>query len=596
MPIKLKTPGSKSIANRALILNFLTGNKTELKNLPDCDDTKYMIEGIKKLNNKNKTVKIHTGNAGTATRFLTAAATLAGKTVLMDGDDRMRERPMRKLIQALTDLGAEIESENGKLPIKIKSIKPTGGKIKIPGNISSQYISAILMIAPFLEKPTQIQVEQKLYSKAYVEMTLKIMKSFGVPEECISFSSNLKNLKIKPVKNLLVPKSYTIEPDASSASYIAAFTSLNPEKKVLLLNLYKNSIQGDIKFVSYLEKMGVQIKEQKEGLLIEGPTKLKPLKKVNMNNTPDLVMTFAILATQTEGKTRIENIENLRVKECDRLQTLETELKKLGVKVKTGKDFIEIEGKKDVPGNVFSGKTPRKILIKTYNDHRIAMAFALLDGISKNFNLQIENPSCVSKSYTTFWKDLSKLKSSFSPAKNLPKKNIILIGLRGSGKTTLGKKLAKKLNFNFIDTDEEIEKKEKIPTSEIIEKKGLPHFRKIEKQVITELSKQITTPNKTVISTGGGAILDAKNVKKLKKIGTPIYLQRSTQGCVNYIKKSKKYRPPLTKNTNLQKEMMQIYKERRPLYEKIADIKIKRTDNLSKDIKKILTKLSNPNS
>ncbi len=571
MPVKLKIPGSKSIANRALILNFLTGGKTTLKNIPDCDDTKYMSEGLEKLKSSAKSVKIHTGNAGTITRFLIATATLTGKTVVIDGEKRMRERPVQELLDTLKQLGAKIESPKNRLPVKILPSKPRGGKIKMTGRTSSQFLSAILMIGPFLENPTEIKVEHKVCSKPYIDMTLKLMRNFGIPPKNITVCKNFRNFKIEPIiEEHSVPKSYTIESDATSASYMGAYVALRPGEKVFLLGLNKKSIQGDIKFLTYLERMGCKIEEQEKGVLITSPKKLKSLGTVDMNDTPDLVPTFAVLSSQTEGRTIIKNIATLRLKECDRILALKNELTKLGAKIKTDKDSISIE----------KGKAPlRDISISTYNDHRIAMSFAILQGVLPNINLKIENPECVSKSYTTFWEDLSRLK---------PPSNIILIGLRGSGKTKIGEALAKKLKFNFIDTDREIEKEEKMTTKKIIEKKGWNHFRKLEKNKIKELRTRIANHNKkTVISTGGGAVLNKENRDNLKKLGRIIYLHRKPEDCTKYLKTSS-LRPRLTKEKTLEEEMKKLYKERHPIYLEIADFTLERTNNLEKDTNRIL--------
>ncbi|OGJ42559.1 hypothetical protein A3B60_01565 [Candidatus Peregrinibacteria bacterium RIFCSPLOWO2_01_FULL_39_12] len=219
-----------------------------------------------------------------------------------------------------------------------------------------------------------------------------------------------------------------MESDASSASYIGAYSALHPNKTILLKNICKNSMQGDIKFLSYLKKMGCKIIEQKNGTLVKGTSKLKPLGTVDMNETPDLVMTFAVLALFTKGKTKIINIKNLRIKETDRIIALENEIKKLAkfyrlsVKVKTGQDWIEITGSGQHEKIRISTKSsahspttwplilPREdssISIETYNDHRMAMSFGILTDLFRN--LTIENPNCVSKSYTTFWKDLKKI-------------------------------------------------------------------------------------------------------------------------------------------------------------------------------------------
>lgn len=489
----VEVPGSKSLSNRALILSVLCNKQTTLKNVALCDDTNYMIKALKQLgikihqdgttlkiqgilqngklnfSKKKKTIRIFTGNAGTTTRFLTALAPLTGNEIIIDGDARMRERPIKELVKALNSLGAKIKSSKGCPPLKIQSSVLNGGEISLPGNISSQYLSAILMVAPFATEKTTINIEQKLCSKPYISMTLKMMEEFGLKvvnkkfrqfiiepvtqtnqgtarkteKLCnqISQRGNDQNIPIgKKTEKIqkIFEKTYTIESDASSASYFGAYAALHPEKKILLKNIHKNSLQGDIKFLEYLKKMGCKTIEQKNGTIIQGPRKLKSLGAIDMNETPDLVMTFAVLALFTRGNTKITNIGNLRIKETDRLVALENEIKKLAnalnlkklIAAKIGKDWIEIYRLKSVPGDKLKNKDNNsqfdqiyrlespdvgesqeksaisQAIINTYNDHRIAMSFGILTDIFPF--LKIENPSCVSKSYTTFWKDLKK--------------------------------------------------------------------------------------------------------------------------------------------------------------------------------------------
>jgi 3-phosphoshikimate 1-carboxyvinyltransferase len=407
-PVKIKVPGSKSITNRVLLLVSLSQKPISIKNISCCDDVKYMLAGLKKLNSKNlskKPIKIFTGNAGTATRFLTTLATLKEKTITIDGDKHMRNRPIFELTNALNNLGAKITSKNKCLPITIHPKKLQGGNIKLKGDISSQYLSALLMTTPFAKKNTVINIEHKLCSTPYIKMTLKLLQQFKIKV----LNKNFKQFKITGNQKIKAPKNIIIESDASSASYIGAYAALHPNKPVLLKNVGKNSIQGDIKFLHYLKKIGCKIAARKSDIIIQGPKVLKSLGTIDMNQTPDLVMTFAILAIFTKGITKIINIENLRIKETDRLKALENEISKLDVKVKTGKDFIEIHGEPELLNQPSPKKLPTKssISIKTYNDHRIAMSFGILQDIF-HF-LKIKNPSCVSKSYTTFWQDLKKL-------------------------------------------------------------------------------------------------------------------------------------------------------------------------------------------
>jgi len=418
MPIEISTPGSKSITNRVLTLAALTNkNQLTIKNAANCDDSDRMIECLNKLGLKieqknstilikgnikktNKTTELYTGHAGTTTRFLTALCTTLNRHVIIKGSKRMHERPINLLTEALNKLGAKIKNTNNCPPLEIFPQKLKGGQITINGNISSQYISALLMTTPFAEKDTNINIDQKLCSTPYVHMTIEIMKEFGIKIK----NNNFEHFKITAKQNTTPPLQYTIESDCSSASYIGAFAALNPEIKIQLNNIFQNSLQGDIKFTNYLEKMGCKVKFNKKGVLIQGPKKLKSLKEIDFNKTPDLVMTFAVLAMFTKGKTKFTNIENLKIKETNRIKALKNEISKFGIKIKTGTDYIEIEGKPKLKKSKLINK---KIPINTYKDHRMAMCFGTIKHIFKK--LEIEKPNCVSKSYSTFWQDIDKL-------------------------------------------------------------------------------------------------------------------------------------------------------------------------------------------
>jgi 3-phosphoshikimate 1-carboxyvinyltransferase len=398
--------GSKSITNRSLILQQLTPFK--LKNPAKCEDSFYMQEGLKKLkksgSGKSDPSKLYLGNAGTAVRFLTSYATTLNKEVIIKGSKRMHERPIKPLINALNTLGANIScSKTGCPPIHIQPKVPVGGKVQLPGNISSQYITSLLLISPLLKKGLTIELQGEVCSIPYIEMTIALLKKIGIK---VDTNSTFSRLRVKPNQKIKHMKSGSlfIEGDASSASYLGAYAALKPDRPVTIKNIPISSIQGDLAFKKHLKKMGCHVTHKNSTIQIQGPSKpLKALGIVDMNKTPDLVMTFAILAAFAEGKTRITNIANLKIKESNRIQALKTELKKIGTKVKSGKDFIEISGPTQIkPTRI------RKTKIKTYNDHRIAMAFGVLKKTILP-HLRIENPAVVRKSYPEFWSDLNKL-------------------------------------------------------------------------------------------------------------------------------------------------------------------------------------------
>jgi len=402
MPIEINIPGSKSILNRVLILSALCQKPIKIENAIFCEDTNAMIEGLKnfgheistensqitltgKINPTKSPIKIFTNNAGTTTRFLTAYSALSNQTVTIEGNERMNSRPIQLLVDALNQIGANIQTTNNCPPVQISPSNTEGGEIKIPGNISSQYISALMMIAPFTKKGLAITIEQEIYSTPYIEMTASIMQEFGLKS-----TTNKNTITIPGNQTPTPPPTYIIEADASSASYFGAVAALTG--KSIKLNITEKSLQGDIAFLEYLKKMGCEIKNN----TISRTHPLKSLGEIDMNKTPDLVMTFAVLAMFTPGKTLIKNISNLKIKETDRLQALKNEIAKFGIKVETGEDFIEIHGNPTL-------KIP-EIEIETYEDHRIAMAFGILP------NVKIKNPDCVGKSFPTFWQELKKIK------------------------------------------------------------------------------------------------------------------------------------------------------------------------------------------
>ncbi len=370
----MRLKGSKSISNRALLLrevNKMLGLKVpKLKNLSTSDDTRIMKEGLKLLTSKKTPRKINLGNAGTALRFLTAFAAATGKEVIITGSKRMQKRPIEDLVKALNKLGCKVESTNGCPPVKIHKSDFLGGETEISGSKSSQFLSALLMIAPLACNKVEITLTGKRVSAPYIEMTLKMIEEFQKE-----------------------PKEFFIEGDASSASYLGAYALLR-NIKLQIETLSEKSIQGDIAFIKYLKKMEVKTGD------------IKPLGVVDMNATPDLVMTFAILAACANGTTKITNIANLKIKESDRIAALEKELKKLGVDVRTGTNFIEIKGLGKQ--SLIEKNARKRITIETYEDHRIAMAFGVLKKTILP-RLKIKNPSIVSKSYPEFWSDLNRL-------------------------------------------------------------------------------------------------------------------------------------------------------------------------------------------
>ena len=397
---EVTAPPSKSFMNRALVISALAKGKSILTNPIYCDDTNYMIKALKLLGVKINILAskleiigtggefnlpkkpIFVGNAGTAFRFLVSLAVLVKGPVIIDGDERMKKRPIIDLLNALEQLGVKVESNSGYAPIKIDGTNFKGGKATINSSVSSQFISSLLMIAPYSENRIELILKGKCTSKPYIDITMDVMKRFGARIKNNNYKTFIvSNKKYSPTK-------YCIEGDASNASYFMAAAAIT-KSKIKINGLNTNSLQGDIKFLSLLEQLGCEVCRGKNYVEVIGK-EIKPIS-IDMNEMPDLVQTLSVILIFSKGKSTIKNIHNLRFKECDRISTLSTELLKLGVEVKEMKSGLQIEPKKIIPAS-----------IETYNDHRMAMSFSVAGLKIKDIN--IENPHCVNKSFPNYWK------------------------------------------------------------------------------------------------------------------------------------------------------------------------------------------------
>jgi 3-phosphoshikimate 1-carboxyvinyltransferase len=404
-------PPSKSHTNRALILAALADGISVIKNYAICEDTIYMIRALRKLgvkiqekgnelivygtagNFNKKKIKLYCGNAGTTFRFLTALSIFNQGEVVLTGSKRMLERPIGDLVDALKQLDVKIESNNGYPPVKILGGGFNARSIKINAKKSSQFLSALLLIMPILGKNFSIDLEPELPSLPYVKMTLQTLKDFGVKVHHLDFKKFFlkDNLKLKPAKII-------IESDASSATYFLGSAAVL-QKSIKVNGIKKHTTQADIKFLKVLEKMGCKINWGKDFVKLTGK-KLRGVS-INMNDAPDSVPALAVVSLFAEGRTLIKNIENLRYKESDRIQALANEISKLGAKVRTGEDFLEIN----------PAKKYKSAVIETYNDHRIAMSFAIAQ--LKILDIKIKNPECVKKSFPNFWIEFNKMRVNY---------------------------------------------------------------------------------------------------------------------------------------------------------------------------------------
>jgi len=407
----VRVPGSKSLTNRALLIASLANGKTRLTNALFSDDSCYFAKALQTLGfdiqldetNHEMTVtglggkipakqaELYVGNAGTAARFLSAFLTLGNGEYILDGDSRMRERPIQDLIDALSQLGVELEAKNNCPPVEIFAKGLPGGKTKIAGNISSQFLSALLMVAPYAKSPIEIEVTTELNSKPYVDMTIAIMQDFGVEIKRQGYNYFI----IHP--SFFSPlSSYSIESDASATSYFFAAPAICGGT-VRVENISRTSKQGDIAFLDILQQMGCIIKETDNFIEVTGTKTLSGVD-VDMRDIPDTAQTIAAIAPFGSSPTRIRGIASARVKETDRIHATCTELVRLGVRVEEHDDGMTIYPCDDI----------QSATIQTYNDHLMAMAFSLIglraDGIT------IENPSCVAKTFPKFFEVLDSLR------------------------------------------------------------------------------------------------------------------------------------------------------------------------------------------
>lgn len=433
-PLKasVRVPGSKSLTNRALLIASLADGTTTLTNALFSDDSRYFANALQTLG-FNVTLdpdrlemsvtglggripasqaELFIGNAGTAARFLSAFLTLGQGEFTLDGEPRMRERPIGDLVNALVQLGASIiptESPSpwkGRVPVRVEGrgegqlcppIKITasglpGGKTKIAGDISSQFLSALLMVAPYAGAPVEIEVTTGLNSKPYIDMTLSIMADFGIEVE----RDGYERFIINPARYTLLPE-YPIESDASAASYFFAAPAICGGT-VRVENISRRAKQGDIAFLDVLAQMGCVVTENENAIEVTGPGELRGLD-LDMRDIPDTAQTLAAIAPFASTHTRIRGIASARVKETDRIAATCAELTRLGVKVDEYEDGMTI-----YPCNKFKPAT-----IQTYNDHRMAMAFSLI-GLRVS-GVTIENPVCVSKTFPNFFDILETLRT-----------------------------------------------------------------------------------------------------------------------------------------------------------------------------------------
>jgi 3-phosphoshikimate 1-carboxyvinyltransferase len=413
----VRVPGSKSITNRALLMASLAQGPSVIRNALDCDDSRYLAAALVQLgvevsrSEEDGTLRVvgaggpypvreaefSLGNAGTALRFLTAALSACGGNYVVDGDQRMRERPIGDLVKALASLGADVSAPTGCPPVTVGPRPFLGGRVDIPGSTSSQFISAILMAAPLAQRPVQLRVTGEVVSRPYVDLTLAGMRDFGAKAYADDKRADGQPFfEVVPARGYR-GRSYLVEGDASAASYFYAAAAITGST-LRVEGVGKESQQGDSRCADVLAAMGCRVKKERDAITVTGGGLLRSVDW-NCSDIPDVVPTLAVVALFAHGRTRLRGVAHLRHKESDRIASMASELRKLGGKVKELRDGLEIEGTLGSQPSSLQGA-----VIDPWGDHRVAMAFAVAGLVVPG--IVIGQPQVVEKSYPEFFEAL----------------------------------------------------------------------------------------------------------------------------------------------------------------------------------------------
>jgi 3-phosphoshikimate 1-carboxyvinyltransferase len=406
-------PGSKSISNRALLLAGMADGESVLDGALFSDDTRYMAEALRKIGARVDTdeerarlrvvgcggkwpvanADLFVGNAGTAMRFLVAALCLGKGRYRIDGSPRMRQRPIGDLVDSLRDLGAVVEYQGsgGCPPVIIDADGLEGGSAEIDASRSSQFLSALLQVAPRARRDVELELRAGIVSRPYVDMTLAVMKAFGVEAES---DETGRCFRVRGGQNYRARR-YRIEPDASSAHYFLAAAALTGGS-VRIEGLGRDSLQGDVRFADVLAQMGATVEWSDDAVRVRGPQQLSGID-IDMNQISDTAPTLAVLGAFASGPVHLRNVEHLRWQESDRLHAVATELQRLGVAVEEGRDGLRVQ-----PSRI------RPATVQTYDDHRIAMSFALVGLVVPG--VRICDPECVAKTFPDYFERLERLR------------------------------------------------------------------------------------------------------------------------------------------------------------------------------------------
>lgn len=592
--VTMSTPGSKSVSNRALVLAALGEGTCRLRNLLHSDDTQVMMAGLETLQAAHfdweeggntiavtghkghfvappRDKEIYLQNAGTAARFMTSVCALVGSEdgVIITGNKRMKERPIGALVDALRSngVGIDYKEASGCLPLDIKGSGLRGGRIELAATISSQYVSSILLCAPYAKEDVTLDlVGGNVISQPYIDMTIAMMASFGVHVQRLQdeHTGALLNTYKIPRACYKNPEVYDIESDASSATYPLAIAAILGTS-CTIPNIGNASLQGDARFAKeILEPMGCTVKQTATSTTVTGPPRghLRQIGKVDMEPMTDAFLTASVLlAVATKGdkaSTQITGIANQRVKECNRIQAMMDELSKFGVRTVEHEDGLEIFG-------VDFTKLSEGVQVHCYDDHRVAMAFSVLATIAPGNGPILEEKRCVEKTWPNWWDDLetkiglkvsgvdipvpststtsststlSKLSNSLTPVQFDKDATIFCIGMRASGKTYLGGFGAAALRRPFLDADVLFNERHDLNT--FVRDHGWPAFRKKETELLEELMQEKSKGY--LVSLGGGVVETPENRALLTEYartkGPVVYVMRDVEEVVAFLETS----------------------------------------------------------
>ncbi|KAL9599206.1 MAG: hypothetical protein Q9219_003987 [cf. Caloplaca sp. 3 TL-2023] len=592
-------PGSKSISNRALVLAALGEGECRIKNLLHSDDTEVMLNAIVKLRGASffwedsgqvLVVKgnggrleahgeeLYLGNAGTASRFLTGVATLAAvkseEYSILTGNDRMKKRPVGPLVDALQANGAGVSymESKGSLPLNIKAGQGMkGGDINLAATVSSQYVSSLLMCAPYAESDVTLRlIGGKPISQLYIDMTTAMMASFGIR---VRKSTTEEHTYHIPRGRYTNPPEYVIESDASSATYPLAIAAITGTT-CTVPNIGSASLQGDARFaVDVLRPMGCKVEQTRTSTTVTGPSKgsLKPIEEVDMEPMTDAFLTASVLAAVAQSgnstsTTRIVGIANQRVKECNRIKAMKDELAKFGVTCRELPDGIEIDGIH------FEDLSQPAGGVHCYDDHRVAMSFSVLGTIAPQGTL-IQERECVGKTWPGWWDslrqpfgtelegvDLEALEAA-SMTNQGSDKSILIIGMRGAGKTTTGRLAATVLGRQFLDLDDHLEETLGQTIPEIIKRSGWDAFRD---QELAILKKAMDEKGRGFVFACGGGIVEMEEARQLlinhrRAGGLVVMVERNIEDVIEFLQIDKT-RPAYVD------DMREVWLRRKPWY------------------------------